>query len=198
MRWQQVFVDALQLPTHVCNDANAAALAVHTFHDGGGRNLMLVLFGDGVGSGLLIGGALIQGDQFTAGEIGHIVVDEDGEPCTCGRNGCLEAMISPSHLGPRLEEADDAKKQKLLGKAGRSLGGALTPIIAALGVNSVILAGPERFVEGALLDEARKTIARRTLPAVTREMRMKAVTNPDELILQGAAAMVLSTQLGIS
>jgi len=195
---EDIFVDALTLPTHVANDANAAALAVHTFHHGGGKNLILVLFGDGVGSGLIIGGALVHGEEFTAGEIGHIVIDEDGEPCTCGKTGCLEALISPSHLGPRLERADAPKKQRILAKAGRSLGTALTPIVAALGVNAVILAGPRDFVDGPLIEEARRTIERRTLPAVTREMQMRAVTNPDDLILEGAAALVLSTQLGIS
>lgn len=194
----EVFDAELGVPTHVANDANAAALAIHTFHDGAGKNLMLVLLGDGVGGGLIIGGALVQGDEFTAGEIGHVVIDEDGDPCTCGKSGCLEAAISVSHLGPRLDAADPAKQQRLLRKAGRSLGAALTPIVAALGVNAIILAGPERFVQGTLLDEAFATIESRTLPAATRGLQMKPATNPEDLILQGAAALVLSLQLGIS
>lgn len=195
---EDIFVDALKLPTYVANDANAAALAVHTYHHGSGKNLMLVLFADGVGSGLIIGGALVHGDEFTAGEIGHIVIDENGDVCTCGNTGCLEAMISVSHLRPRVRGADAARREEILRKAGRSLGTALAPIVAALGVNALIITGPRDLVAGSLLDEAEKTIARRTLPAVTRNLHIQAATNPDDLILQGAAALVLSAQLGIS
>jgi predicted NBD/HSP70 family sugar kinase len=195
---RRVFAERFGLPVHVANDANTAALAVHTFHRGGGANLLLVLLGDGVGAGLIIGGSLVEGDQFTGGEIGHVVIDEDGEQCSCGRRGCLESAVSVAHLGPRLAAASAPEQERLLRRAGRSLGIALAPIVAVLGIDAVVLAGPERFVEGALLEEARATIARRTLPAVTRELRMESRTDPGELVLQGAAALVLSHELGIS
>jgi predicted NBD/HSP70 family sugar kinase len=192
------FGEHFDVPVHVSNDANAAALAVHTFRDGGGSNLMLVMFGDGVGAGLIIGGSLVEGDQFTAGEIGHVVIDEEGEPCTCGRRGCLEVAISVSHLAPRLAAAVEGERDRILGEAGRALGGALSPIIAVLGVDTVILAGPEDFVAGALLAEARTTIERRTLESVTRDLRMSAAVDSDDLVLQGATALVLTAELGIS
>jgi predicted NBD/HSP70 family sugar kinase len=192
------FAERFQVPVHVSNDANAAALAVHTFHEGAGKNLMLVMFGQGVGAGLIIGGSLVQGDQFTAGEIGHVVIDEDGELCTCGRRGCLEAVISISHLAPRLKAADPEQREEILRDAGRSLGRALSPIIAVLGVNTVILAGLAEYVAGPLLAEARSTITRRTLQAVTRELQMSAAGDSDDLVLRGATALVLTAELGIS
>lgn len=203
LRWADLDLGTLvaarfDLPVQIINDANAAALAIHTFHKGAGANLMLVTFGQGVGAGLIIGGSLVQGDQFTAGEIGHVVVDEDGELCTCGRRGCLERAISVSHLAPRLAAADLEQREDILRQAGRALGVALSPIISALGVSNVIVAGPVEIVTGPLLEEARSTIERRTLQAATRELRLSAATSDDELILRGAAAVVLSAQLGIS
>jgi predicted NBD/HSP70 family sugar kinase len=192
------FGEHFDVPVHVSNDANAAALAVHTFHEGAGTNLMLVMFGDGVGAGLIIGGSLVEGDQFTAGEIGHVVIDEDGELCTCGQRGCLEVAISVSHLAPRVADAGPERREAILREAGHALGGALAPIIAVLGVNTVILAGPEDYVAGPMLTEARSTIERRTLESVTRDLRMSAAVDSDDLVLQGATALVLTAELGIS
>lgn len=192
------FSHSLGVPTHVVNDANAATLAIHTFHEGGGKNMMLVLIGQGVGAGLIIDGALVQGDAFTAGEIGHIVMDEEGALCSCGRRGCLETLLSVSNLGKQLSAADVEQQQRLLRKAGRSLGAALTPIIAALGISAVALAGPAEFMADALCEEVRSTVERRTLPAVTGQLQVDSATNPGDLVLQGAAALVLSNELGIS
>jgi predicted NBD/HSP70 family sugar kinase len=193
-----LFVDRFAVPVHIANDANIAALAVHTFHEGAGANLMLVMFGHGVGAGLIIGGSLVQGDQFTAGEIGHVVVDDDGELCICGRRGCLEAAISVAHLAHRLSDSDAAQREQILGEAGEALGRILSPIIAALGVNKVILAGDVRFVAGPLLDRARSTVERRTLQASTKELHMTVAADGEDLVLQGSTALVLAAELGIS
>ena len=69
------------VPVHVGNDANAAALAVHTFHDMA-SDFLLVQIEHGVGAGLVVGDMLVEGSGFTAGEIGHLVVDENGERWT--------------------------------------------------------------------------------------------------------------------
>lgn len=192
------FSDQFGVPAHVGNDANAAALAVHTFQKGAGKNLMLVTIGDGVGAGLIIGGALVEGDQFTAGEIGHVVVDEDGELCPCGRYGCLELAVSVSHVRPRLEGASESERAEILEAAGTALGAALSPVIAALGVSTVIIAGPDDIIAPPLLDAARDTVRRRTLPAVTRDLHMSAARDGNDLVLRGATAHVLSAELGIS
>ena len=70
----------LDLPVHVANDANAAALAEYTFGDAQGQNLLLVKIGEGVGAGLLIDGQIFVGDRFAAGEIGHVDGAGAGRP----------------------------------------------------------------------------------------------------------------------
>ena len=98
--WQDLPLGALlreryDVPVVVANDSRAAALAVHLF-DGQDRpaNLVAVRVGRGIGAGLVLGGQLFHGDGFGAGEIGHIVLDPSGDPCHCGRRGCLETVAA--------------------------------------------------------------------------------------------------------
>ncbi len=152
----------------------------------------------GVGAGLIIGGALVTGDQFSAGEIGHLIVDEDGEPCVCGRRGCLEVSLAAPHLRDRLRGADAADRASILGDAGRSLGIALAPIISALNLKDVVLCGPQELLAGPLLEAAKETIALRTLPAVSNGLDMRMAKGGEDLRLLGAAVLVLSSELGVS
>ncbi len=85
----------LDLPVYVANDANTAVLAEYTFGGTTAADLMLLRIGIGVGAGLVVGGALVQGHAWAAGEIGHVVVDPAGVRCACGRTGCLETILSP-------------------------------------------------------------------------------------------------------
>lgn len=185
-------------PVYVGNDANAAALGVHTFHEASDRSLMVITIEHGVGAGLIIGGALVVGDQFAAGEIGHLIVDEEGELCACGRRGCLELSLAAPHLRERLRRADAGDRVAILGDAGRSLGVALAPIISALNLNDVVLCGPTELLDGPLLDAARDTIRIRTLSAVSNGLDMRLAPGGEDLRLLGAAVLVLSAELGVS
>jgi glucokinase len=94
------------LPTIVDNDANAAAWAEARFGAGAGcDDLVLVTVGTGIGGGLVLDGRLYHGEQGFAGELGHMIVDPDGDRCACGNHGCLEAMASGSTLGRLGREA---------------------------------------------------------------------------------------------
>lgn len=72
------------------------------------RTFVLLYLGLGVGAGVLIDGALFRGHSGLAGEVGHLIVDADGDRCSCGNRGCLETVVSaPSILRRfqrRLEE----------------------------------------------------------------------------------------------
>jgi predicted NBD/HSP70 family sugar kinase len=186
------------LPVYVGNDANAAALGIHTFHGASGHSLMVVTIEHGVGAGLIIGGALVIGDQFAAGEIGHLIVEEDGELCACGRHGCLELSIAAPHLRQRLRGVETDDRAAILTGAGRSLGIALAPIISALNLNEVVLCGPPELLDGPLLDSARDTVSVRTLSAVSNGLKMRLATGGEDLRLLGAAVLVLSAELGVS
>jgi glucokinase len=93
------------LPTIVDNDARAAAWAEARFGAGAGTDdLVLITVGTGIGGGLVLGGRVFRGTAGLGGEVGHMIVAPDGDPCDCGNRGCLEAMASGSALGRAARE----------------------------------------------------------------------------------------------
>jgi glucokinase len=92
--------EALGLPVRADNDATCAAWAEHQLGAAAGADTaLLVTLGTGIGGGLIIDGLLVRGANGFAGEVGHMVVDDGGIPCTCGRRGCWERYASGSALG---------------------------------------------------------------------------------------------------
>lgn len=88
------------LPVYIANDSQVAALGEYTFGRGSEDNtsLVVVKVGRGVGAGIVIDSQLHYGDGYGAGEIGHVTVIENGEPCLCGNYGCLETVVSSRAL----------------------------------------------------------------------------------------------------
>ena len=81
------------------NDANAAALGETKFGSGKAyENTVFVTLGTGVGGGVIIDGKLFEGVRSAGTELGHTVIKVDGEKCSCGRKGCLEAYASATAL----------------------------------------------------------------------------------------------------
>ena len=81
------------------NDASAAAYG--EFLAGAGRgtqDMVAITLGTGVGGGVIIGGKLFSGSNLAGGELGHTVIVQGGEQCTCGRKGCWEAYASATGL----------------------------------------------------------------------------------------------------
>lgn len=96
---------AAGLPVVVENDANAAALAENHCGAGvGAQSLVLLTLGTGIGSGLVLGGRLWRGTADGAGELGHMIVEIAGRPCTCGQRGCLETYASAYATARRARE----------------------------------------------------------------------------------------------
>ena len=90
---------ALVLPVYVDNDANVAALAESVF--GASRDVdtsILITLGTGVGGGIVQNRRIHTGAHGVGGEIGHMVVEADGEECNCGHRGCWEKYASATAL----------------------------------------------------------------------------------------------------
>jgi glucokinase len=95
--------DALGVRVFLENDANAAALAEWHFGAGRGlRHMVYLTMSTGVGGGLVLDGRIHRGVLASAGELGHVPVEWDGEPCACGRRGCLEAYVGGASWTRRL------------------------------------------------------------------------------------------------
>lgn len=102
IRWENVPLAKemgkyLPVPVQVANDADCAALG--EAYAGAGKecqDVVMLTLGTGVGSGMILDGEIYEGKGGS--EFGHMVIIENGEPCTCGRKGCLEAYASATAL----------------------------------------------------------------------------------------------------
>ena len=185
------------LPVQVANDANVAALAERTFGQGT-DDMMLIRVGRGVGSGLVVGGVPVQGARSAAGEIGHVVVGTDGgQRCACGKDGCLETWLAIPRLEARLA-TEGAKRDKVLKESGERLGIAIAPVVGALNLAEVILSGPSELLGGTLLSSTAETLRSRTMADFHGNLAVRMTTLGRDIIVLGAAVMVLTGQLGVS
>jgi predicted NBD/HSP70 family sugar kinase len=191
------------LPTLVSNDADAAVHADHTF-GGGCDDEILVKIGRGVGSGVIVGGQRARGAHAAAGEIGHVTVGTDtGAPCKCGRTGCLETWMSAPSLERALAEAaadenPEAATAVVYKEAGERLAIALAPVVGVLDLAEVVLAGPRHLLGGPLLDAVQRTLLARLLHQDPAPVTVRLAEDPQDIVLRGAAVMVLWNQLGVA
>lgn len=167
---QQDLETRLHRPVRVANDANCFALSEAC--DGaaaGAETVFGVILGTGVGGGIVFRGQLHRGCQDIAGEWGHNPLETDGPPCYCGRQGCVETLLSGpgllkdylAHGGrsvgnvPELlaratdEEAAHEALERFLGRFGR----ALAVVVNILDPDVIVLGGglsniPELYTRG--------------------------------------------------
>ena len=97
---RQLLSQLLPVPIHVANNADCAVLGEMAAGAAKGcEDVLLLTIGRGVGSGLVHNGRLYDGAEF-----GHMVIEEGGRPCSCGRRGCLEAYVSVTALRKETQE----------------------------------------------------------------------------------------------
>jgi N-acetylglucosamine repressor len=99
----------LGMPVYVENNSNCSALAERWFGEGKRfKDLVYINLGEGISAGIIADDRVVRGFQGHAGEIGHIVIDEDGPPCNCGNKGCLEALCGiPALVRRAIREVPD-------------------------------------------------------------------------------------------
>jgi glucokinase len=89
----------LNTPVILENDANAAALGEQWMGAGGGvDDLVLLTLGTGLGGGIIVGGRILHGQIGMAGEVGHMTISPNGNPCGCGNRGCVEKHASATAI----------------------------------------------------------------------------------------------------
>lgn len=95
----ELLENKIHLPVQLINDANAATLGEMKFGAAMGmKDFILLTIGTGLGSGIVANGKLILGHDGLAGELGHVIIKENGRQCGCGRKGCLETYVSATGL----------------------------------------------------------------------------------------------------
>ena len=122
--WENLLIcdrvsEMLGLDVKIANDANVAALGEAKFGCGKNyRNSVMITLGTGVGGGIVLDGKLFEGNRSAGAELGHTVVVAGGEPCTCGRRGCIEAYASATALIRDTKRAMEAHPESKLWEIG--------------------------------------------------------------------------------
>jgi glucokinase len=136
---RDIVAERIGLPVILDNDTNLCAVGEHLFGAGrGASNMVYLTFSTGYGIGIIINNRLYVGHTGTAGELGHVVVDIGGPPCTCGKNGCVMAYASGIGLSRMAYEkveagADTVLRQMVLDAAGKRISGEQIAQAAAQG-----------------------------------------------------------------
>ena len=176
------FGERLGIPVHVGNDANLGALAEATFGAGRtSRNVFYVMLSEGIGGGVVIDGQIYLGQTGAAGELGHIVVNPDGQVCRCGNRGCLATVAGGAALtaalrqihGPHITVDDlialshdgDSGAARLFADAGEAVGRVLAGICSVLDPELVIIGGELAPAGPPLLDSIPNSLDRWISPA---------------------------------
>ena len=202
-------------PVRLENDLWAAAWGERTAGAGeGSDNLALVAVGSGVGAGLIEAGGLMDGAGGLAGEIGHIKVVPDGEPCGCGERGCLEAYTGghrmtgralrfwkeagverPLGMEPgsitmkdvyRAFEEEDPVARRVLAEAGAHLGLSIANLVTLLNPGRVILAGGVLLGAPYLVERVLESVAAYTSAPARGEVSVRMAALGDDAGLVGA------------
>lgn len=102
------------LPVSIDNDANCAALGEYVVYEDKVKDFILVTLGTGVGGGIILNRKMLHGFNGAGGEVGHIVIETNGEECTCGRKGCWESYASVTALISQTKKAMEKNPDSLM------------------------------------------------------------------------------------
>ncbi|HTV13239.1 MAG TPA: ROK family protein [Acidobacteriaceae bacterium] len=204
------------VPISIAQDTRAAAWAEYLVGSARGlRGVAAVTLGTGIGCGMVIDGRIFHGALNTAGEFGHQIVELEGEPCNCGRHGCLEAHAGGlaivrtaekeiPHLHelldgkPQIDVADvyrlaqrgNAQARRLTDRVLRYIGVGLVNLINLTSVEMICLSGGiSNAPAELLLDPLIEFVRERAYKMAANEVRICRSTLGEDAPFIGAALL---------
>lgn len=217
LKWEMVplrsmMEESFKLPVTIDNEANAGARGELNFGAGVGvRHLIYISAGIGIGSGIMVDGELYKGAWGYAGETGHMSIEAEGLPCSCGNRGCWELYASekvyehpdqqhlPAHTTKELIEHAQNGHQDVIALyniIGRKLGVGITNIVNSFNPERIIIGGPlseaKPWIESAL----KQVVEERTLPYHRRSLQVEWAALGSRSTRIGAAYSAISQFLG--
>ncbi|WP_393916287.1 ROK family transcriptional regulator [Halostreptopolyspora alba] len=203
--------ERIGLPVVVENDANLCALEETRAGVGRGRKHVIYLcLSHGVGAGIIVSGRLLRGAGGTAGEIGHMGLDERGQVCRCGNRGCLETVAGAPYILDMLPRYGDAGApatvtemveaaavwdpgaRRIIAEAGAALGRATAILANAVNPELVIVGGELAAAGELLLEPMRRSMELETLSTALDNLSIVQAELGEEAALRGALRMASS------
>ncbi|WP_327279145.1 MULTISPECIES: ROK family transcriptional regulator [unclassified Streptomyces] len=206
---RQELSQRLGVPVYVDNDANLGALGELVWGSGRGvKDLAYIKVASGVGAGLVINGQIYRGPGGTAGEIGHITLDESGPVCRCGNRGCLETFAAARYVLPLLQSTHgpeltmervvelaregDPGCRRVIADVGRHVGSGVANLCNVLNPSRVVLGGSLAEAGELVLAPIRESVGRYAIPSAARQLSVLTGSLGGRAEVLGALALVLS------
>ena len=178
------------VPVHVQNEADTAALSEYEFaSDEGDSALIFVTCDVGVGAGIVLNDRLFTGAQGMAGEIGHSILQKDGPLCSCGRRGCAETFIGARALARELKESGS------LALAGQALGILMQNLWITFNPGVLVVGGSSCVKHPELLRMAQDTLKAYSASAAIAAPLIRPARYGALAAAVGAAALVMHQHL---
>lgn len=191
-----ILTNEFSLPVHVANDADSAVLAERHFAEGP-SDLIVVQIERGVGAGMLISDNIVRGSGFTAGEIGHVVIQTQGPICSCGKQGCLETLISAPVLRKAISKTPE-RRDAILKEAGETLGKALSMPVSMTNIMDIAVSGPADVVDDVFINAVERSINDSVHSSFIGTVHVHTPTLGRDAAALGVIAAVVRNTLGVS
>jgi glucokinase len=196
------------VPVRLAGDGLCMALGEHWRGAGQGATFMLgMVVSTGIGGGLVLDGMPYDGRTGNAGHVGHMIVDVDGPPCSCGGRGCAEAIASGPHLVAWAREQGwtgaDAKELAAAASAGdgvamrafrrgaRAVAAMVASVAACCDLDLVVIGGGVANAGPVLFDPLREALGDYAALDFIRALQVVPAKLGGEAGMVGAAALVL-------
>jgi len=213
--------ERLGLPVVLEHDAKAAALGEYHLGAGRGeRSMVYIVLGTGVGGAIIVDGQLYRGTSNSAGEIGHITLDREGDLCACGCRGCVETYVSGPALARRYARAaqavglqqspepitgervahlarqGDPLALRVMTEGGEALGVAIASIAMILDIELYVVGSSVARAADLLLGPARRTVPDCSYRSVSSRVRITTTELWDDGPILGCGWLACQSLLG--
>lgn len=213
--------ERLGAPVKIEDDAHCAALGEARYGAARGTcNAVYVTISTGIGGGVVIDGRIYRGSHGFAGEVGHMTLEANGPPCSCGNSGCFESLASGTAIAARARQAvlhgdettlvrfrdepqrltaeqvalaaaeGDSVATRILEITGDYVGMGLAAVAAAFDPEVIVLGGGVVRESSLLLQRARASFAARALYPLGSLVRVLPAELGEDSALWGAATLI--------
>ncbi len=219
-----IVAEKLGVPTILENDAAAACYGEYRFGAGKGfRHIVYVTLGTGIGGGIIIDGRLYRGASGAAGEVGHVIIVDDGPHCNCGNRGCVEALASGPAIAREAKAAldaasspilaeltgnepptaelvqeaalrGDAVSREIIERAGRYLGLGLAGLLNCFNPEALILGGGLVGLGDLYLEPARRAAREGAFAQIVADVTISVAKSGERAGALGAAALIMERE----